>query len=618
MARSSIPQPTPPVGICLLSKPPSRLYAPLAAQFKWLARIERSDTLPRVAPDLLIVDLADAPSALDGTMVQPLARRCEVWLVVGQKAIPPAWLSLVAQSAVRIVPCDREACADGFRPLTRAVMRWLDTPRGKDLTALVLEAEPKFEAVAPLVRALCEDPVGIRHPSDLATAVGLPLGVVKRQCRALQFTRVEHVITAVRALGYQAALGTLKLAPRLASRLVGIRDWPNHHRQLERARSGSPHAWRAAASAGMVAIAVLLSFLAAVACGNRSSEGGGAGTAVAATASSDSTIALPVTGALVRRGDLVLTVRTTGQVRAERLVVLKAETQGTVDSVGVRPGQRVAAGAVLVRLDLRPFELDVREAQGAVQDALARWRDVLIGDDTTDMRPEAVERRNAARLRSGLDAAEARLERAQLTRDRATVRAPFAGTADQVNVVVGQRVSAGETLTTLVDLGSLVVEADVLEHDLPLIRRGAEARVTAAAAADQVFAGSVIAVLPLVDTTSRAGRALIRVRTRDGVLRPGMYADVELEATRLPDRVMVPAPAVIERDGRPLVFRFSNGHAEWVYIAAGRSNGRETEVLPDSVTGRPAVVAGDTVLIEGHLTLTHDAPVRLVLREGSR
>jgi multidrug efflux pump subunit AcrA (membrane-fusion protein) len=94
-------------------------------------------------------------------------------------------------------------------------------------------------------------------------------------------------------------------------------------------------------------------------------------------------------------------------------------------------------------------------------------------------------------------------------------------------------------------------------------------------------------------------------------LSPGASADLRLEATRLPDRILVPARAVIERDGRPLVFVVKGGRAQWVYIVPGRSNGQETEVLPDSSSGEIPVAVGDTVLVEGHLTLTHDAPVRV-------
>jgi HlyD family secretion protein len=93
---------------------------------------------------------------------------------------------------------------------------------------------------------------------------------------------------------------------------------------------------------------------------------------------------------------------------------------------------------------------------------------------------------------------------------------------------------------------------------------------------------------------------------------------VRLEAARLPNRIIVPSSAVIERDGRPLVFVVKDGRAQWVYIVPGRSNGAETEVLPDSASGQIPLKAGDVVLIEGHLTLTHDAPVRVSAKAGRK
>ena len=135
--------------------------------------------------------------------------------------------------------------------------------------------------------------------------------------------------------------------------------------------------------------------------------------------------------------------------------------------------------------------------------------------------------------------------------------------------------------------------------------------MTTAASPDRPVRGRIATVLPLVDSATRAGRALIRVQG-NGVLRPGMYADVRLEATRLNDRIVVPARAIIERDNRPLVFVVRDGRAQWTYIQPGRTNGIETEVLPDSTTGQIPLSPGDMVLVEGHLTLTHDAPVRVV------
>ena len=323
-------------------------------------------------------------------------------------------------------------------------------------------------------------------------------------------------------------------------------------------------------------------------------------------------LSLPVAGAPVRRGDLVLSVRATGVVRTDRMVNLKAEVQGTVAEVRGRPGASAKAGDTLVVFDPRPFDLAVLQAQAAVSEAQMRYQDALLGDRPNDTTEVVRQRRESARLRSGIIGAEARLEQARLDRERSAIVAPFGGVLDQVTVVTGQRIAPGDGIARLVDLGTLTIEANVLEHDLPLIRVGATARVAPSAGGGSRLPGTVIAVLPLVDTTSRAGRVLVQVRSGGGLLRPGMYADVELESSRLRDRVLVPAVAVIERDGRSLVFRATQGKASWVFVTVGRSNGVETEVLPDSATGHPAVSPSDTVLVSGHLTLTHDAPIRLL------
>ena len=214
-------------------------------------------------------------------------------------------------------------------------------------------------------------------------------------------------------------------------------------------------------------------------------------------------------------------------------------------------------------------------------------------------------------IRSGLAAATVRLDRAKLARERATIMAPFAGVVDRINTVIGDRINAGQDLGVIVDLENLRIEAAVLEHDLPLIKIGGTAVITSAAIPGRAIAGTVIAILPLVDSTTRAGRVFVRART-DGALRPGMYADVRLEAQRLTNRRLVPTRAIIERDGRPLVFVVRSGRAQWTYVLPGRSNGNLTEILPDSVSGQIPVEPGDQVIVEGHLTLIHDAPVRVV------
>lgn len=322
-------------------------------------------------------------------------------------------------------------------------------------------------------------------------------------------------------------------------------------------------------------------------------------------------VTLPVVGQEVRKGDLILSVVTTGQVRSEAMSTLKSETQGQIIEVLVRPGDRVKKGQALIQVDPRPLDLAVQDAAARVEEARLRLLDNTVPDSIVTGRALTGERLRNAEIRSGIDAARVALEQRKLERERATITAPFDGVMDEIKVAVGERLTTGQEIGKIVDIDHLRIEAAVLEHDLPLIRVGGQAVVTAAAAPDHPVIGTIAAVLPLVDSSTRAGRAIIR-SGGGGVLRPGMYADVRLEATRLPNRIIVPERAVIERDGRPLVFVVKNGRAQWVYIFPGRTNGLEREVLPDSSTGQIPLSPGDVVLVEGHLTLTHDAPVRVI------
>jgi HlyD family secretion protein len=322
-------------------------------------------------------------------------------------------------------------------------------------------------------------------------------------------------------------------------------------------------------------------------------------------------LTLPVAAVAVREGDLVLTVSTTGQVASDEVSALRSEVAGTVEKVLVRPGDRVRRGQVLVNFDTRPLDINVRDAEAGLERAMQTFRESYYPDSVVTGRVPTEEQRRTAMVRAGVPGAEIALERAKLEREKATVISPFDGLVDQVMVAVGMRVSAGELLTRVVNLAALRIDAQVLEHDLPLIREGGQAIVTSAAAGNRPIIGRIVAVLPIVDTTTRSGRAFIRIPT-GSQLRPGMYADIKLEASRLTNRRLVPTRAIIQRDNRPLVFVVRDGRAQWVYINPGRSNGLETEVLPDSGTGIIPVNVGDDVIVEGHLTLTHDAPVRVI------
>lgn len=361
--------------------------------------------------------------------------------------------------------------------------------------------------------------------------------------------------------------------------------------------------------------------------------------------------AVPVTVTPVRRGDLVHYVAVDGEVRATRLLRLESEARGAVVELPAREGGRAEVGDLLVRFDCRDAELSLRRAvadrQGALvqyavrtmdqsgvetgfwqprarpamslEEAEARFEEGLISRRDFDAirrahdlggLGEPTERDRSIRADVGLSAAEVAIAEAELRIDRCHVRAPFTGTVADLAVQVGQVVNTGEPLLTLVDLGEVEIDAEILETDLTGLRPGARASVQPTTDPELRLDARVLRISPLVDATRRVGRVTLSVDTGRTRLRSGAHVRVTIEGRTVRDRLVVPNDALLYSDDRPLVMVVRDGVAEWEYVQLGESNGDETEVLPDETALR-GVAARELVVTDGNFTLAHGTPVNV-------
>jgi len=309
-----------------------------------------------------------------------------------------------------------------------------------------------------------------------------------------------------------------------------------------------------------------------------------------------------VEGVVVERAPFVLAVRATGRAEAHRRAELALPVSGRIESVEVRPGDAVASGVPLVTLDARAYEIARNEAVARESIARGDLRVRLLSDSTV-----SDERRLLAEHQSGLTQARESLARAELDLEGTRLVAPFAGQVGEVVAVPGALARAQEPLLTLVDLDPIRVRAEVLEADYGRLETGSAVRVRFPAYPREWFHGELGALGPEIDAARGTGVAYVTLPNPDGRLKPGMYAELEIAGTVHQDRISVPRDAVLERDRRLLVFRASGGRAEWQYVETGLESRDRIEI-------ESGVAAGDTVLVDGHLTIAHGAPVRVSLR----
>jgi membrane fusion protein, multidrug efflux system len=324
----------------------------------------------------------------------------------------------------------------------------------------------------------------------------------------------------------------------------------------------------------------------------------------------------PVKGAQVVRDTLWIRVSASGQAEAYRRAALAAQVEGVVTAISVQENQSVGEGALLLQVDTTEYALQVDQARADLQAAEAEYRQLVLFDDRITDPAVRTERERIARSRSGLDQKEVALRQAELRLARTRVTAPFRGRVADLRVVQGQNVTVSAPLVTVVDLDPIKVEVQVLEAELGYLREGRRAEVRFAAYPGEVFRGSVETINPVVDPETRTGRVTVLLANPSHRIKPGMYAEVSLDAEALPDRILVPRAAILERgEGRRRTMLFvyeeqdGRGLAKWRYVTTGRENETMVEILPE---GEGMVEPGEIVLVDGHHYLAHDTPVRLV------
>ncbi|HEX7117599.1 MAG TPA: efflux RND transporter periplasmic adaptor subunit [Longimicrobiales bacterium] len=267
--------------------------------------------------------------------------------------------------------------------------------------------------------------------------------------------------------------------------------------------------------------------------------------------------------ATAERRTLEIRAEASGLVEPIRIVEVKSKASGEILRLHVETGDRVERGALLAEVDPRDVEnayaqakadLAVAEARfRTAESQLRRSRELLAAQVITEQEFEAAQL-ELANARSQHIKAQTNLELAEERLSDVTIRAPLAGTIIQESVEVGQiiqsasqNISGGTTLFLMADLSEMQVRTLVDETDIGRIRAGLPARVSVEAYPDRTFIGRVLKIEPqaVVEQNVTMFPVLVRLDNREGLLKPGMNAEVQIEIARRADVVAVPNAAVV-------------------------------------------------------------------------
>jgi membrane fusion protein (multidrug efflux system) len=246
-----------------------------------------------------------------------------------------------------------------------------------------------------------------------------------------------------------------------------------------------------------------------------------------------------VTTEVAKRTDWQPTMDSVGSLAAVNGVTVSTDLAGIVSEIAFESGSRVRAGDLLVHLDTKQEEAQLRQAQAQRDFSL-----ITLKRDKELLEKHAV-------AQSDYDNAEASYRQMQSTVEqynaliaRKTIRAMFDGVTGIRQVNLGQYLKEGDPIVALQAFNPIYVNFSLPQQDLSKLQVGLRVEVQVDAYGSQVFIGKINAINSIVDQSTRNVQVQATIPNADYKLRPGMFTKVSVVMNENKSVVAIPATAI--------------------------------------------------------------------------
>lgn len=296
---------------------------------------------------------------------------------------------------------------------------------------------------------------------------------------------------------------------------------------------------------------------------------------------------VPVRTEPVRTEPIENQVRLVGSLRANEAVEIRPEISGILEEIRFEEGETVKAGDLVAVLNKQELSAQQAEARANLELAEANFQRV---SQLHEQRTVASQDYDEARR--SLSTARALALRIETLLEETQILAPFDGTLGERHVSPGQYVEPSTILVELVDADPVKAEFRVPERFLAALEIGKEVQVRVGAYPDRRFSGEVYFISPSVDPATRTVLLKARIPNEEALLKPGMFANLELVLSRSENAVVIPEEAITLISQEPAVFVVEDGKAAMRRVTLGVRVPGSVEVLEGLEPGEQLITAG--------------------------
>ena len=300
---------------------------------------------------------------------------------------------------------------------------------------------------------------------------------------------------------------------------------------------------------------------------------------------SDSTKVTPVTVMTVKSGVFTASVEVQSEIAGDENITVSSQAPGTVKSISVHAGEKVAKGQVMAILDAGPVEQQI-EAQNAQLSLLKSLYEKQQNLWSQNIGTEV----QLLSAKTNYEASQKQLAGLKAQRDMYRVVSPISGTVDEVNLKVGEVANPGMNGIRVVSYDKLKAEAKLGENYIGQVKQGDPVTILLPTIHDSIKT-SISYVAQSVEELSRS--FLVQVRLNDNSkLRPNMSCIMKIGNYTNPSAIVVPV-SVIQKTGDGNMIYIADGNkAKSVKVTTGRNSNGQVEVTSGLKNGDQVITAG--------------------------
>jgi membrane fusion protein, multidrug efflux system len=246
-----------------------------------------------------------------------------------------------------------------------------------------------------------------------------------------------------------------------------------------------------------------------------------------------------VTSAVVKEEDWAPMLSSVGSISPVQGALVSAELAGVVSKIGFENGATAKKDDLLVQLDASAEEAQLHSSEADLELAradLERSRDLAARKVVSKAEADAAESKFKQKIAS--------VDQMRSMITKKTVRAPFDGQLGIRQVNIGQMVTAGQQVVALQSLNPVFADFALPQQYFAQLSAGLEVHVTTDAVPDRVFTGKLSAVNSMIDVATRNVTLQATLENQDHLLRPGMFAKVDLVLPQKQRSLVIPGTAV--------------------------------------------------------------------------